>query len=243
MLPRLAAAALCIFLTAMATARADQEYAVDGRDTFHIPGTTTAAEVAYAGTGRLRAVRAPDGTRFTTRVEYRRTVDGTTSNVSGSYATTIAPDGSAHDGPDGDPDDLTILKQPFAVLLDAATLHDLRALHATIPFDFPSPIIGATLHGALRRLPDAMLHGRRVLGIAFAAHGPLHGSLPDRPQLTVSGAIEMNGHAYYGYESALLLALDSTLSIAGTLDGSVRPQPVRLVYRRTIRPLEAAAVR
>lgn len=243
MLVRFAAVVLCIFLTAMTTAQADEAYAVNGRDTFRIPGTTAGTDVAYAGTGRLHAVHEPGGTRFTTRVDYRRTVDGTTTQTSGSYATTIARDGSVHDGPDGDPDDLTILKQPFAVQLDATTLRDLSALHVTIPFDFPSPIIGATLHGALRRLPDAMLHGKRVLGIEFAAHGPLHGALPDRPQISVTGTIEMNGHAYYAYESALLLGLDATLAIAGTVDGSERPQPVRLVYRRTIRPLDTVPAR
>lgn len=240
MVARLAAVVLAVFLTAMTTARADQAYAVDGSDTFRIPGSTLGAQVAYAGTGRLRAVHEADGTRFTTVVDYRRTVDGTTTRVSGSYATTISADGVAHDGPDEDPDDLTILKQPFAVQLDATTLRDLSALRSTIPFDFPSPIIGATLHGALRRLPDARLHGLRVLGISFSAHGPLHGSLPGRPHLSVTGTIEMNGRAYYAYENALLLGLDATLAIAGTVDGSGagdQAEPVHLVYRRTIRPL------
>jgi len=238
MFARLAAAVLIVFATTAATARADQAYAVDGRDTFRIPGNTVAGEVEYAGVGRLRAERSGNATRFTTRVEYRRTVDGTTTmHVTGSYETTISDAGAVHDGPDDDPDDLTILKQPFAVQLDTATLRDLSALRRTIPFDFPSPIIGATLHGSLRRLPTAVLRGQRVLGIAFSARGPLHGALPDRPGMTVTGSIEMSGRAYYAYESTLLLGLDATLAIVGTLDGSAARAPVSLVYRRTIRPL------
>jgi hypothetical protein len=49
----------------------------------------------------------------------------------------------------------------------------------------------------------------------------------------------MSGHAYYAYETALLLGLDATLAIAGDLDGTTARQPVSLVYRRTIRPLAA----
>ena len=238
MFARLSIVVLTVLVMAVSTARADQQYAVDGSDTFRIPGSTVGGDIAYAGTGQLRAERHGNDTRFTTRVTYRRTVDGTTSRVTGTYETTISG-GVAHDGPDGDPDDLTILKQPFAVQLDAPTLHDLGALRRTIPFDFPSPIIGATLHGALRRLPDAVLNGQRVLGIAFSAHGPLRGELPELAGTSVTGTIEMSGRAYYAYRTALLLALDATLAIAGNLDGSTPSQPVSLVYRRTIRPLGA----
>lgn len=236
MFARLFAVVLAVVLMAVSAARADQQYAVDGSDTFRIPGSTIGGDIVYTGTGQLRTERHGNQTRFTTRVSYRRTVDGTTSSVVGTYETTIA-DGVAHDGPDGDPDDLTILKQPFAVQLDAPTLRDLGALRTTIPFDFPSPIIGATLHGALRRLPDGLLNGRRVLRIAFSAHGALHGEVPELTGTSVTGSIAMSGHAYYAYETALLLALDATLAIAGNLDGSAARQPVSLIYRRTIRPL------
>jgi hypothetical protein len=239
MFARLSAAVLVVLVTAVSTARADQLYAVDGSDTFRIPGSAVVGDITYTGTGELRTERRGNQTRFTTRVSYRRTVDGTVSRVVGTYETTLA-DGVAHDGPDGDPDDLTILKQPFAVQLDAPTLRDLGALRSPIPFDFPSPIIGATLHGVLRRLPDALLNGRRVLGIAFSAHGPLHGQVPELTGTSVTGSIEMSGRAYYAYETALLLALDATLAIAGNLDGSTARQPVSLVYRRTIRPLGTA---
>src|ERR1700722_14167377 len=146
MFARLTAVVLTVLVAAISTARADQQYAVDGSDTFRIPGSTVGGDIAYAGVGQLRSERHGNEIRFTTRVSYRRIVDGTATSVTGSYETTIA-DGVAHDGADGDPDALTILKQPFAIVLDAPTLHALAALRTAIPFDFPSPIIGATLHG------------------------------------------------------------------------------------------------
>jgi hypothetical protein len=106
-----------------------------------------------------------------------------------------------------------------------------------MPFDFPSPLTGGTLHGALRRLPDGPLNGERVLGVAFSASGPLRGSLPDRPGVAVSGTIAMNGRAYYAYTTALLVALEATLQIDGELGGAADRRPVTIVYRRTIRPL------
>src|SRR5258708_2963148 len=140
MLARLSAVVLSVLVTATSAAFADQQYAVDGSDTFRIPGSPVGGDIAYTGVGELRSERLGTDTHFTTRVSYRRTVDGTSSRVTGTYETTIS-DGVAHDGADGDPDDLTILKQPFAVQLDRPTLRDLGALRAAIPFDFPSPII------------------------------------------------------------------------------------------------------
>ena len=230
-------------VVAVATAaRADQQYTVDGRDTFRITGSTGGSDIAYAGTGRLRSVRVGSATRFTTTVEYDRTRDGTTTRATGSFETTLLPGGAQRDGTDADPDYLTILNQPFAVQLDLATLRDLRALAGAIPFDFPSPMIGATLHGALRRLPDGLLQGERVLGVAFTANGPLRGALPDRPGLSVTGTISMSGRAYYALATALLLGLDATLAIDGNLDASAAHEAVSIVYKRTIRPLRSPLV-
>jgi hypothetical protein len=98
---------------------------------------------------------------------------------------------------------------------------------------------GALLHGSLRRLPDGTLNGRRVLGVAFVARGPLNGSLPDRPDTALSGTITMNGTAYYAYADALLLALDATLQFVGRVANSGQNDPVTIVYKRTIRPQTA----
>jgi hypothetical protein len=95
---------------------------------------------------------------------------------------------------------------------------------------------GAPLHGSLRRLPDGLLAGRRVLGIAFVARGPLNGAPPDRPELAIHGTITMNGTAYYAYADALLLALDATLQIDGRVADGGTNEPVTIVYKRTIRP-------
>lgn len=237
MFARIFAIVLALLVAFATAARADQQYAVDGHDTFRITGSAVGSEIAYSGTGRLRAVQVGGATRFTTTVTYDRTRDGATTRATGTFETTLLRDGTQRDGTDADPDYLTILNQPFAVQLDAATLRGLRALAAAIPFDFPSPIVGGTLHGALRRLPDGRLNGERVLGIAFRASGPMRGALPDRPGFPVSGTISMSGRAYYALTNALLLGLDATLAIEGSIAEGTSHEPVSIVYRRSIRPL------
>jgi hypothetical protein len=118
-------------------------------------------------------------------------------------------------------------------------MHDLRGLTRPVPFDFPSPMTGAPLHGTLRRLVDGTLAGARVLGIAFSASGPLEGTLPDRPSLALSGNITMNGTAYYATANALLLSLDATLLIEGKVGGAAGTDTVTITYKRSIRPSTA----
>jgi hypothetical protein len=239
-LVRAAGFVLTLLVALAIAARADERYSVEGRDTVQVRGGGVGSEVTYTGSGRLTIERTSNGTRFTTVVDYARLADGTTTRSRATFQTTITPAGVPHDGIDGDPDDLTILNQPFAIQLDAPTLRDLRTLGGMMPFDFPSPLTGGTLHGALRRLPDGPLQGVRVLGIAFSASGPLRGNLPDRPGLAMTGTITMNGRAYYAYATALLVALEATLQIDGVLGDGADRRPVTIVYRRTIRPLASA---
>jgi hypothetical protein len=220
-------------------ARADapaQLYAIDGEDTFRIAGRDMRTQITYSGTQRLAIDRHGNVTRFTATVTYDRREGGISQRASGKFTSVIQADGQEHDEGAGDPDYLTILNQPFSVELDAPTLRDLRSLTRAMPFDVPSPMTGAPLHGSLRRLADGSLGGKRVLGIAFSARGPLHGSLPDRPDMELSGTITMNGTAYYAYADALLLALDATLQIDGKVANSGQNDPVTIVYKRTIRP-------
>jgi hypothetical protein len=213
-----------------------QNYTIDGIDSFQTGGSGVRTNIVYAGTQRLTIQHQGGVTQFTASVIYDRHEGGAATHATGDFSTKIMPNGEQRDGADGDPDYLTILNQPFSIELDAPTLHDLRSLVRAVPFDFPSPMTGAPLHGSLRRLPDGMLNGRRVLGIAFAARGPLNGSLPDRPDMALSGTITMNGTAYYAYADALLLALDATLQIEGRIANSGQNGPVTIVYKRTIRP-------
>jgi hypothetical protein len=231
---------LAVFFFALAAAaRADapeQTYTMTGADTFSAAGREVRTEITYGGTQRLTIRRDGPITRFRAEASYDRREGGTTAHAAASFSSTLLPDGEQRDEGDGDPDYLTILNQPFSIELDAPTLHDLRNLAGAVPFDFPSPMTGAPLHGSLRRLPDGLLGGRRVLGIAFTAHGPLDGAPPDRPELALHGTIEMNGTAYYAYADALLLALDATLEIEGRIADGGRNEPVTIVYKRTIRP-------
>jgi hypothetical protein len=213
-----------------------QLYTIDGEDSFQVAGHTVRTDIIYAGTQRLAIQHQGSVTRFTATVAYDRREDGAATHATGTFTSRILADGEERDEADGDPDYLTILNQPFSIELDAPTLRDLRSLVRPVPFDFASPMTGAPLHGSLRRLPDGTLNGRRVLGIAFAARGALNGSLPDHPEMALSGTITMNGTAYYAYGDALLLALDATLQIEGRVANSGQNDPVTIVYKRTIRP-------
>jgi len=233
-------AALVFVVMTITVAAADQRYRVEGRDTFVIGARDMRSEISYRGMQTLKITRSADGRHYDAAVVYQRNDQGTVTKQRGSYASTVDPSGDQHDGPNDDPDYLTILNQPFAVQLDAATLHDLAHLHGSVPFDFPSPITGAPLHGQLRHAPDAVINGLRVMGVAFEASGPLHGSLPDHPEMALSGSILMKGTAYYTYSDALLLGLDAVLRIAGTVDGSHDRSSVAITYARAIRAEPAA---
>jgi hypothetical protein len=233
--------ALLIFIVcAAAAARADQSYRVEGSDTYQIGGRDVRSVIDYAGTQRLTIQRVGKSRRYVARAEYLRNDQGAHARVTASFESTILPSGEQQDGENDDPDYLTVLNQPFAVQLDPATMHDLAHLSGSIPFDFPSPMTGAPLHGTLRHVGTATLNGEPVLGVAFDASGPLHGTLPDHPNLALAGKIRMNGTAYYTDVGALLLALDATLSIDGNVVDAGRRDPVEIVYKRSIKALPNA---
>jgi hypothetical protein len=229
--------ALLIAAAASRTAMgAEQAYTVDGRDVFRVGNGEAQSHIEYHGIERLSITRSPSGTTYVAHVEYDKDGgDGGKQHQRASFTTTILHSGEQHDGPARDPDYLTVLNQPFSVQLDVPTMRDLAHVKRPVPFDFPSPMTGAALHGTLRRLPDAMVGGTRAMGIGFEAHGPLHGALPDRPEMALAGTITMKGTAYYAYGTALLVALDATLGIDGNLDATAAKSPVSIVYARSIR--------
>jgi hypothetical protein len=243
--PRRAAAgsfAVLIFVVcAAAIARADQTYRVDGSDSYQIGGREMRSEIAYSGTQRLSVRQAGKARRYSVRANYMRNDQGTHARVTASFESTILPNGEQVDGPNDDPDYLTILNQPFAVALDTATMHDLAHLSGSVPFDFPSPMTGAPLHGTLRHVGTATLNGESVVGVAFDARGALHGTLPDHPALALAGQIRMNGTAYYTASGALLLALDATLVISGNVVDKDHREPVEIIYKRAIKALPPGA--
>jgi len=232
---------LVVLLTAIASA--EQKYRVAGTDSFQIGARDLRSEIAYDGIQTLTVTARGEAKHYVAKVDYLRTDQGTKARVRGSYESTVGASGDQTDGPNRDPDYLTVLNQPFAVQLDASTIRDLSRLAVPVPFDFPSPMTGAPLHGSLKHVSDGTLGGIRVLGVAFSATGPIHGPLPDHPGMILAGSITMNGTAFYTYDSALLLALDATLSIAGNLASSDRHDPVTIVYKRTIRADPPAALR
>jgi hypothetical protein len=214
---------------------ADQRYLVSGRDSFVIGDGDIQSEVNYRGTQVLSVTRRGKTTRYSAKVSYVRDDQGAASPATADYIVDFSARGDAVASADHDPDYLTVLNQPFAAQLDAKTLGELRQLRAPAPFDVPSPFSSTAFHGRLERIGIGTIGSRQALGVRFEAGGPMKGSLPDRPGLKLVGAIVMGGSAYYDLETALLLSLDATVTISGTVSNRASKDPVTIIYRRTLR--------
>lgn len=233
----LAASLLTMILVALphAAFASDQTYVVAGKDSFAIGAGDIHSDVSYSGTQRLRISRHGKAMRFRAHVVYTRS-DGTAqSDATGEYVADVMPSGETLDYADHDPDYLTVLNQPFSAQLDRATLSDLQHLDGPLPFDFPSPFTGSSLHGYLQHIGNGKIGPRRTIGVRFESAGPMKGGLPDRPGLTLVGTIAMRGTAYYDLDSALLLELDTTVTITGNVSNRTGKDPVTITYARTIR--------
>ncbi len=218
-----------------ATPSLDETYTVSGSDDFAIGSGDIRSNVSYDGTETLHISRRGDVTRLRAKVAYVRQNGGARSHTNGGYVIDVSDSGDTVATADHDPDNLTVLNQPFAARLDPGTLHDLAHLNGALPFDFPSPFTHSTLHGYLRHIGGSRSAGRAAVGVRFEAAGPLHGQLPDRPGLTLAGTITMRGTAFYDAGSAVLLALDTTVTVSGNVSNRSRSDPVKIVYTRTIR--------
>lgn len=214
---------------------AEQTYVVSGKDSFAIGAGDIRSEVSYSGTQSLRVSRHGKTMRFKAHVAYTRS-DGTAqTDATGEYVADVMPSGETLDYADHDPDYLTVLNQPFSAQLDRATLGDLQHLKGPLPFDFPSPFTGSSLHGYLQHIGNGTVGPRRAIGVRFESAGPMKGGLPDRPGLTLVGTIAMRGTAYYDLDTAFLLSLDTTVTITGNVSNRSGKDPVTITYARTIR--------
>lgn len=192
-------------------------------------------DIAYFGKQRLRVIKRGKDVRFSASVSYNKVAEGEKTAATASFESLLSPSGEQRDESNRDPDYLTILNQPFSVRLDLQTLRDLSHLRGVVPFDFPSPMTGAALHGFLRRGIDARIGGAPTLGVIFGAVGKMQGPLPDHPHMSLRGTIHMSGTAFYHTKTAYLMALDTTVKISGILTNTVKTAPVTIIYKRTIR--------
>lgn len=230
------AAFAAAFIPALALAAATgHNYAVTGEDTYSIGKALSRTHIFYRGTEVLDVADNAQGRRYDAQAAYTRTDEAGTANAHAHFTQEMLRDGSFEDGSDDDPDFLTILNQPFAIQLDARTLTDIERLRGLVPFAAASPLGGSRLSGHLSAAPPGLVHGQSAIGVRFAAGGPMTGTLPDHPDALLSGTMRMNGTAYYGAQGALLLALDATLTIDGTLQDGKDSIPVKIVYRRFIK--------
>ncbi len=231
-----AVAVLAVLLAAaLACARADETYGVTGQDIYRIGDTVPETKIAYTGTQHLSVARDGSGARFVAEATYTRTDDSGKATAHARFVQQMTRDGSFQDRVDEDPDFLTILNQPFAIELDATTMHDLQRLHGSVPFEATSPLGGARLHGFLRPAGKGRIKNVSSTGVRFSAQGPMTGSLPQHPEDSLNGSIHMDGTAYYSERDSMLVALDATLTIQGKLANDGTAVPVRIIYHRTIR--------
>jgi hypothetical protein len=196
------------------------------------------SRVSYAGSERLSIRPDGRGLRFEAQARYARTAPSGKSAAEALFVQTLEPNGSFEDRVDDDPEFLTILNQPFAVRLDAATLRDVRALRRRIPFSATSPLGGTDLlRGFLRPGANGAIQGRPTVAVRFEAEGPMNGTLPGRADSTITGSMRMDGTAYYALDDAVLLGLNVTMTIQARLHERQPPLsvPVRIIYRRSIR--------
>jgi hypothetical protein len=221
-------------------ALADQVYGVAGEDTYRVGRVVSETHIVYRGVERLGVATDSLGRRYVAEVNYTRVDESGKASVHGKFVQELLKDGTFQDRADDDPDFLTILNQPFAVQLDATTLHDLARLQGMVPFDAASPLGGSQLSGYLRAAPPGKVDGRSVIGVRFRADGPMTGTLPQHPEAMLSGSMHMDGTAYYAAQGALLLALDATLTIDGRLQSGKDTIPVRIIYHRYIRASDEA---
>jgi hypothetical protein len=219
------------------TARGDQLYATLGSDDFSIGSDAAGGDVHYKGTQSLHIAVHGKFIRYRASVAYTRSEQGIASSAKATYVADVLPTGELANAADDDPNYLTVLNQPFAAQLDTQTLADLRHLRKPLPFQFPSPFTGSSLHGFLEHRSGGAFGKHRSVAVRFEAAGTMRGALPDRAELVLVGKIAMRGTAYYDSVTALLLALDTTVTISGTVSNHAAKDPVRIVYTRSMRAL------
>jgi hypothetical protein len=231
---------IAVLSIAVGPALADQQYDVSGEDVYRVGSAGVVSRVAYAGQQHLGIERQRGHTRYDAQARYARSAADGNSHLNARFVQELLPGGSFQDKVNEDPDFLTVLNQPFAVQLDAVTLHDLQNLHRPVPFSATSPLGGqAVLRGFLRPGNDGKIAGRAAVAVRFEADGPMTAPMPARVNATLSGHMRMDGTAFYALDTAILLALDATLTIVAQLHDGPESVPVRIVYRRTIRATSA----
>ncbi|HKU80798.1 MAG TPA: hypothetical protein VJP76_01415, partial [Candidatus Tumulicola sp.] len=168
---------------------ADQQYDVKGEDVYQIGSANApSSRVAYSGAQRLSVQRDGERTRYDVHATYTKETAGTRQTTDAHFVQELLPDGTFEDAVDDDPDFLTVLNQPFAIHLDAATLRDLRTLRAQVPFNATSPLGGSSvLHGFLRPAGGGRVDGHPTAAVGFEAEGTMAAPLPAHAAATMAG--------------------------------------------------------
>jgi|SRR5579875_387609 len=138
-----------------------------------------------------------------------------------------------------DPNKLSVLNQPLPYEISARQLRAITTLSNRFPFDFHLSDGAGALSGYLEPAPKSPRSD--VVGIAFAAKGPMQGPLPGTSHSAVSGELMLSGTAYYFTHSRRLVVIDDTITFDGYV-GDARNMPVHISYKRKIYALPPVVV-
>ena len=180
--------------------RADLQYAVAGDDLYRVESGAGLSRISYSGTERLTIRRSGKELRFSARAHYTRLAGTTKSATEAFFVQVLTEAGWFEDRIDDDPDFLTVLNQPFAMRLDAATLRDLRS---TADSRAVCRKLAAGRRSRAARLSPARRRAAKSCGhptaaVRFEADGPMSADAVAGPPTKMSAATcDMDGTAYY----------------------------------------------
>ncbi|MGH7756770.1 MAG: hypothetical protein ACREM8_10870 [Vulcanimicrobiaceae bacterium] len=203
-------------------------YKVSGRDTVQLGAAGRQQRVDYSGIEHVAIADGDNGARYSSHVSYVRGDASDVAHRTASFVSEITADGSEHDIAGSDPDEMTVLHQPFTIALDRATRLGIAAMRGSIPFDFTAPVGTTTVDGKLQRVASAP----GTLAVAFDASGPFSGQVSDRPGETITGRLHMRGSALYLAADGSLISLQVRVEIDGSVDGGAKSAPIAIVHQR-----------
>lgn len=222
-------------------ASAELIFHLSGYDRLNVSDSNIRSFVSYDGVENVRIAHTRgEMPRMRIDAQYRvddgKTVTAATAHAGG----VITADGGGDPPVAQDPAYLTLLTQPFAIVLDPQTLLDVDHLLTPLPFQSNSPLTGSQLHGTLTKGKPGTVAGFPVAVLQFRAEGPIHGSLPYNESVRLAGTVHMDGIACYRRADGLLLSLVTIVHVAGRVGDTGSGAPIEFTYQRSIRAVGQA---
>jgi hypothetical protein len=204
----------------------NHSFKVTGDDTVTVSGHLQ--RITYDGLDQVAVMGAGSSLRFSSQASYQRGLGTSTSRHTARFTTEITADGNEHDLASTDPDEMSVLHQPFTIALDRATRMGLLGMRERIPFAFAAPIGDTDVNGTLRRITSPA----GTLAVSFDASGPFSGEAPDNQSEQIDGSLHMHGTALYEAGNGVLLALHVSVEITGNVGVNHDSTAILIVHER-----------